>query len=56
MHFVAKALLLNVTPCARKAPNTPNAFTKSCTFSMDSMQYNAEHCGINEDMDDEHSV
>ena len=25
-------------------------------ISMDSMQYNAEHCGINDDMDDEHSV
>ena len=23
---------------------------------MDSVQYNAEHCGINDDTDDEHSV
>ena len=25
-------------------------------ISMDSVQYNAEHCGINDDTDDEHSV
>ena len=26
------------------------------TISMDSMQYSGEHCGIIDDMDDEHSV
>ena len=25
-------------------------------ISMDSMQYNAGHCGLNDDTDDEHSV
>ena len=25
-------------------------------ISVDSVQYNAEHCGINDDTDDEHSV
>ena len=25
-------------------------------ISMDSVQYNTEHCGINDDTDDEHSI
>ena len=33
-----------------------NVFTKSCTFENLYGQYNAEHCGISDDTDDEYSV
>ena len=41
-----------------EGPKHANAFTKSCTFEipMDSVLYNTEHCGIDDDTDDEHSV
>ena len=43
----------NRRPQTRRMRSTKVALSK---ISMDSVQYNAEHCGINDDTDDEHSV
>ena len=51
-------------PCENAQIWIERCFEKECIhqklhfwkFSMDSVQYNAEHCGINDDTDDEHSV